>query len=171
METKVCTKCGKEKNESDFPKIKNGIRSICKHCCYERDKESKRNYRIKNKEKLNEYNKIKMREIYKINPQLCREREKKSRIKNPNHYSELKKLRRQKYKEKIKEYNKLGHVKQRIKGYKSTEYYKDLSLRYRTKKYLKKQIGLTPPPELLETKILDLKIRRLCKTSNNSENL
>jgi hypothetical protein len=55
METKVCTKCLVEKKLSDFNKMSKvtcGVRSYCREC----QKIESKKYRLKNKEKIKEYN-------------------------------------------------------------------------------------------------------------------
>jgi hypothetical protein len=55
METKVCSKCLVEKNLLDFNKMSKvtcGVRSYCREC----QKIESKKYRLKNKEKIKEYN-------------------------------------------------------------------------------------------------------------------
>lgn len=73
METKVCKKCGKEKNIDEFRKekrVKSGLQAQCKMC--------EKEYRIKKEEELKKYNK----EYYKKNKQKLLEQSKIYRSKN-----------------------------------------------------------------------------------------
>ena len=82
----------------------------------------------------------------------------------------------------IKSYNKSYHQSEKYKEYQKSEKYKEYqkSEKYKEcqksynqsennkvrqiKRYLKKQIGEAPPPELVEVKLLINKTKRLCKT-------
>jgi len=70
METKVCTKCGRELPLSMYTKdkkMKSGLKNVCKDCCYEavkryvlehkeETKVKRRIYYIKNKDKFAAHN-------------------------------------------------------------------------------------------------------------------
>ena len=102
---KVCSKCKKEKELSEFYKHKNDFKSCCKICYKETRKERYKS----NKEKELEYyqkNKEKYKEYYKNNKEYYNEYQKEWR---ENNKERLKEKRKERYKnniEKIKEYRK-----------------------------------------------------------------
>jgi hypothetical protein len=78
MKTKICTKCGVEKTLSEFSKHKDrkyGVRNWCKLCSSEDYKQ----YRIKNKDKIQKY----MQEFYQQYKSQIRKKQKEYRIKYP----------------------------------------------------------------------------------------
>jgi hypothetical protein len=85
-----------------------------------------------------------------------REGKRKYRLENP----EKIKVRRRKYRLENPEKEKKRIIKWRLEN---PEKVKEWQIR----KYLKKQIGETPPPELVEIKLLINKTKQLCKTSKN----
>jgi len=81
------------------------------------------------------------KKYYSENHEKIKEQLKKDRDKNPEKYNERKKKYRSENTEKVK----YSEIKQN----------------------LKRQIGETPPPELVEIKVLINKTKRLCKTLKN----
>lgn len=82
---KTCTICKLEKDVSSFNKNssrKNGYRSECKDCRKKLTKE----YRLKNVDKINEYNTLYRRGIKKDNPKLTVEEKKKKVSKYTTNY-------------------------------------------------------------------------------------
>ena len=69
METRICCRCGLEKNISEFYKSDKWYRTDCKKCTNERNKN---NY-LKNKSKRSEYSKLKYQENKEEYPDLCEE--------------------------------------------------------------------------------------------------
>ena len=60
MKTKVCSKCGEEKEVSEFHKMKGckyGVRNTCKNCMKEYRKEYQKEYRKENADRIKEYRK------------------------------------------------------------------------------------------------------------------
>lgn len=83
METKVCSKCGEEKNISEFYKRKDnkdGYRNDCKKCLNQKCEI----YRENNPEKLKKYK----QEYFKKNKEKLLEKKRKYRKKNPDKYKE-----------------------------------------------------------------------------------
>jgi hypothetical protein len=155
---KKCTKCGVEypkTNEYFHCRNRNskiGLYPSCKKCKNaERDKWKKINI-----EKVKEY-------------------QKKYRIENDIKVKELNKKYTIENNDKIKEYQKKWYAENnviaknaRIKW--NVEHPEKCE--YSSQKHrLKKQIGETPPPELVEIKVLINKTKRLCKTSKNLETI
>lgn len=84
---KICTKCGKEFNESMFTKdktVSDGRRCTCKNCCKE--------YRLASKDRIKEYSK----QYGKLNREKCN-------IQCKIYYENNKQLIYQRYKEKTKQ--------------------------------------------------------------------
>lgn len=112
METKVCTKCGRELPLSDFynnKSKKDGKTSECKYCYKEysdankeKIKEYQKEYRENNKEKIKDYKKEYNKEYYEKN----KERKKSIRKNNKEKLKEYQKEYYENNKEKLKEYNK-----------------------------------------------------------------
>jgi hypothetical protein len=101
METKICNKCGIEKEVCEFykkPKKENEVRSTCKICM----NNSSAKYNVVNKEMISEKNKKFRLENPEINKEKCRN----YKINNPDYFS--------KWVEKNKE-----HRKKYIRGYNS----------------------------------------------------
>lgn len=73
----------------------------------------------------------------------------------------------ERYKEWMSEYIKSDKYKNSRKEYKKSEKFKNLTLKVNTRQRLRRQLGQEPPKELLEAKIIHLKIKRLCATSEN----
>ena len=110
METKVCPKCGRELQLSDFYNDRrrhDGKGIYCKECC--------KKYRENSKEKIKEYNRKYSKEYYKNHKEKIKEYNKKYK----KEYYENNKER---LKEKTKEYRK--NNKEKIKEYKK-EYGKE----------------------------------------------
>ena len=121
MEKKVCTKCGEEKELSEYyirNKKTNRINSQCKTCSNKKNiewsknnkdkrNESSRLYREKNKERINESLKL----YREKNKEILRYQKNKSaklyREKNKEKIKESQKIYREKNKEKIKESQKI----------------------------------------------------------------
>lgn len=90
METKICSKCGINKELSEFGKrkdSKSGFRSECKSCF----KEYHKSWRVSNPKKYLQYD-----ERYKKN--------------NPTSFNLKKKTYKEKHKEKIREYNRQWRI-------------------------------------------------------------
>lgn len=66
--------------------------------------------------------------------------------------------------EKGKECQKKYQQTEKYKKYIKTKKYKECNYKNCIKYNLKKQIGETPPPELVEVKLLIYKTKRLCRT-------
>ena len=147
METKVCTKCGRELPLSDFynnKSKKDGKTSECKYCYkeysdankekikdykkeynkeyYEKNKERKKEYKEKNKEKFREYQK----EYYENNKERRKEYDKEYRENNKEKLKEYIKKYQKNNKEKLKEYQKeyQKNNKEKLKEY-NKEYYEN----------------------------------------------
>jgi hypothetical protein len=140
---KTCSKCGEEKELSEFGKLKlgkNGLRPNCKKCSNNYAKkwrnlhhEYMSNYYSEHVEKSNEYMKVWNYE----NPEKLKEYKKKWAVANPE--------------------------KNRKWAVANPEKYL-----YAQQKYmLKNQICETPLPELVEVKFLIYKTNKLCKTLKN----
>lgn len=150
METKRCTKCGVEKHESEFAKnktLKDGLSYYCKKCLSEYSKK----YRVENYENV-------------------KEKEKKYRVENRDKVKSAVRKWQEKNKEKtietIVKWQKEN--KEKTKEYHIKWSNKNQNMAYYSQKQrLKKQIGETPPPELVEVKLLINKTKRLCKTLKN----
>lgn len=98
---KKCTKCGIEKQTTEFHKDKikkDGLRSYCKICASETAKK----YREANPEKSREHT----RKWQKANPEKHRKRERKWRESNPKKFRAITKKTREKYPEKNNARNK-----------------------------------------------------------------
>lgn len=162
METKTCNKCGEVKSLDEFYKnksIKDGYNCSCRECSKiyrkkyrqsEKYKEYQKKYEISRKKERNEYF-----AIYK------------------NSYKRKEAIDRYciKNKDKIKERSKKYYIenKEKLKKYRKN-YFNDGRFDIsKTKHLLKKEIGCVPPKELIEVKLLILKTKKLCKTSNNLE--
>lgn len=158
METKICTKCGEEKELSDFNNRKSGKlgkSSVCKSCTndyqkvYRQDNPdvAKRSY-VKNIDKKKEYAKI----YNLVNRKLCIERQISYRLKNPESSN------------KYYHDNKKSQLdKQKLYRAKNPDYY------FKQDSYI---VGILKgqgfekgdiTPELIETKRVMLKIKRLIK--------
>jgi len=101
METKVCSKCGKEKEFSEFNKQKlgkYGLRGHCRECQRVCTKE----YKSKNKEKIAEYNKkwnLENKKYYqdyrkiweKENPEKLEYKKENFKKNNPHYFNEYRK--------------------------------------------------------------------------------
>jgi len=163
---KTCTKCGEVKPLDEFWKdkrAKNGVLGACKKCRYEILKK----YRSENKEKMNEWqkkynseNQEKVKEInkkyYYKNKEKVKERQRKNRSENPEKVKKIKKKYYYKNKEKINELLRKNRSENQEEVLFNDQ-----------KRRLKKQIGETPPSELVEIKVLINKTKRLCKTLKN----
>jgi len=104
METKVCSICLIEKELSEFnacSRVKSGKRSDCREC----QKKSSKEYKLKNKERIKEYNfkwnsenKKYYQEYRKVwefeNPDKVLEKRKRFNQNNPDYYNEYNKERR-----------------------------------------------------------------------------
>lgn len=139
---KACSKCGIEKDENEFVKNKkyrDGFELSCKMC------RKIYNQSEKHKECLKKY-----RQSEKFEEYLKKYRQ-----------SEKHKEYQKKYQ---KKYKQLEKYKKYHKEYKQSENGKKTDIKY----LLKRQIGETPPPELVEIKLLIYKTKKsLCETSKN----
>lgn len=99
MNKRICSKCGKEKDISEYGHhklSKDGIREMCKKCCSEYAKQYREKnkisiieYRLKNVEKIREYtikNVEKRKQYYKINKEHITNCNKKWRDKNKEYF-------------------------------------------------------------------------------------
>lgn len=148
---KTCTKCGIEKDKSEYGKrieSKDNLNSWCKDCV----KYIARKYRLENAVYYEKYRRIYRYEnrdlLRSKNPEYC----KKYRLKNIEKCKSTAKAWRDKNKNYTQEW--------RSNNIEIAEYIQQ-------KCYLKKQIGATPPPELVEVKLLINKTKALCKTLKN----
>ena len=166
--TKVCTKCGVE-----YPATKeffyaqrlgkNGLTSKCKKCKGleslqwqknnpEKIKVSSKKTRIKNIDRIKKY-----MEVYRIEKSAqIKERTNEYRKKNPEKVKKWKSDSYQRTKQTCIE-------RSNIWRHSNPEKYAYIN----TKRKLKKTIGATPPPELVEIKVLINKTKKLCKTLNS----
>ena len=168
MYMKTCSKCGIEKDYIDFPKNKlnkdgyNGYCFICKH-------ESQKKYSIKNHDILIE----KKRTYYKEN------RDHVLQLQNiwGKNNKDKRTLYEKKKWDKIKSNNEalINHRSRALKWQHDHYIPKERKQRIRNyeipytkiKHALKRQIGETPLPELVEVKFLIYKTKKLCKTLKN----
>ncbi len=162
---KVCSKCGIEKDESEFNKNKrhkDGLTSECKKCnrIYHKNRE-------KSIERKNTVKKYRTSDNYKLF---------KSNYQKSEKYKKYKRERNRKKRElyllsdeyKIIQFKKSENRKLVKYRYNNSEKGKLTRYINSENQNLKKQIGKTPPPELVETKLLILKIKKLlCETSKN----
>lgn len=107
--TKTCTKCGVEKDLSEFSKDahgKYGVKSRCKQCIKEYDRVHSKIYYKQNKDKIKSYQK----EYQQKNSDKIKKYLKEYRIKNKEHLSIKSSVYRQKNRERyldyFKQYNK-----------------------------------------------------------------
>lgn len=88
MKTKICTKCGEEKELSKFSKYKNKnypailIRNMCRKCRAAEDYPGMKEYRQKNREKIN----TRQKEYYRKNREYCKTYDKKNVINLTDRY-------------------------------------------------------------------------------------
>jgi hypothetical protein len=148
---KTCTRCGIEKPIEEFYKSKNykdGYSYECKSCNSERSKK----WYLENLEKVREAG--------------C-----KYRLENPERKKDTNKKWYLKNIDKIKAVHKKWYLKNTEKTIASSKKWRlenhERALFSKIKTNLKKQIGETPPPELVEVKLLINKTKRLCKTLKN----
>lgn len=156
LKTKICTKCGEEKPATaEFFYISRGrFRAQCKMCFKERYmkdseriKEINAKWRAKNAERYKAYNKKWVSE----NKELVKEYKQKWLNNNSERYKELK----QKWASENPNYYKLDRDNL------SDRYIKDL---------MRKQTGIHYshiPQGIIEAKRQTIKIKRLCRTSQN----
>lgn len=110
---KVCTKCKVEKEFSEFIKnknCKNGLKPQCKQCLkkyYLDNKQKRKEYLEKNKEKIKEQRKEYYKQYYKQNKDKLIQYHKKYTYENNEHLKKYAKQYREKNKEKNKEYKKI----------------------------------------------------------------
>lgn len=77
---KKCSTCNDIKEDTEFNKAKDKLRSNCKSC--------QKAYRLKNREAINEYNRIKAKESYDKNPEHYRAKQKEYYQDNKLYYKE-----------------------------------------------------------------------------------
>ena len=152
---KTCSKCGVEKDESEFSKAnhhKDGLRSQCKKCRSEYQKEYQKSDKRKESEKRR--NKSDKRKEW--------EKKRRQSDKRKEYMKEYQKeyVQSDKYKEYQKKRRKLEDYKNRQKEYQKSDKYKEYQIAYN----LKSTTGVTPPPELVEVKLIINKTKQLCKT-------
>jgi DNA-directed RNA polymerase subunit RPC12/RpoP len=163
---KTCTRCGIEKPLDEFNKSKNrkdGYQYECKYCKSERFKK----WRLENIERKKAYNKKWNLE----NPEKSKSYIKKWKLENTEKVIESNKKWNLENQEKVKTYLKKWNSEntERKKYYNKKWRLENQDKIYyiEQKRILKKQIGETPPPELVEVKLLINKTKRLCKTLKN----
>lgn len=117
MKTKICTKCGLEKQLYEFPKEKDKPRNPCKEC----QKEYLKTYYSNNKHKAKEHNK----QYYLQNKEKLLSSNKQYRLKNKDKIKEQRKIYREANTNVIKENKKLYYQKNKEEILnKRKEYYK-----------------------------------------------
>jgi hypothetical protein len=96
-----------------------------------------------------------------------KEHQKKYRLENPEKVKEIQRKYRlanpEKEKERLRKWRLENREKEKEYRLENAEKYKERQIKHR----LKKQIGETPPPELVEVKLLINKTKQLCKTLKN----
>ena len=171
---KTCAKCKVEKDEGEFGKLKqnrDGINNTCKQC--NRDyfnNYSKENRDICNKIRAKYMDNLEVRKrvnelrnlSYNKNPQKYRRKSKDWREKNIDKAIETERNYRSKNKEKCNELTRIWFANN--KNYSHNWRKSDKGIFLNAKRCLKKQIGETPPHELVEIKVLINKTKALCKT-------
>ena len=186
---KICSKCGIEKDESEYCKHKlgkNGLNPSCRVCKTKQSNE----WRTKNIDR----DRANQRKIYYANHEKKKERVRKYYNDNKEERVIASKIYRLNNPEKSKETNTKSRLKialnnpEKIKKWASDSYFRNREKRKEAmKKYsienpdinaksvikyrLKKEIGEIPPPELVEVKLLINKTLRLCKTSKSLETI
>lgn len=122
METKICKKCNIEKNIDEFTKnkkSKDGLKYWCKQCVKEYNKQYKKEYSIKNRDKI----KNKKREYYKLNKEKINKHNKENYYKNKEERSKKAKIYYQENKEHKKAkaneyyYNNIDEIHLKQKNY------------------------------------------------------
>lgn len=178
-QTKVCTKCGVEKEINCFTKQKggkDGIRSYCKECAsisikaYRSENKDivnkkKKQWADLNKDKMKGYMKTYRKMYRKNNSKRLAEKNKEWELKNPEKHKEIRLKIYKNYNEKNRERIKLRLSK------KNSEYVRQLKEPYI--KGLLKGKGFTDAqiysnPELLEIQKLNLKIKRYVKSKQQN---
>jgi len=102
QQTKTCTKCGEEKELTQFYKQKRGkygVRPDCIDCHKEYNKKYNKEYNVKNSEKI----KLKTQRWRKANPEKVKEISRKCYYKNPERYKIKAQRWRKANPEKVKE--------------------------------------------------------------------
>ncbi|MBR6033797.1 MAG: hypothetical protein IKP28_03550 [Clostridia bacterium] len=143
METKICNKCGVEKNIDEFELRKDTgkYRNTCKECrreyCkrwYDSNINYVKNYREENKDVIQE----KAKKYYSKNSERLKKYSKEFREQNKDYYSNYNKEYKASHKEEIKEYNKqyLAQNHEQILNYKKTYHNnnRDIERVYRRKR-------------------------------------
>jgi len=113
---KKCSKCGIEKDESEFDKHKHHTDGLSSHC-----KQCRKEYRVKNEEKIKKYrkeyydaNKEKIiernREYVKGNIEKVREKDRRWRKNNPEKVKEKQRNFRKNHPDEVKEHNRLWEL-------------------------------------------------------------
>jgi hypothetical protein len=163
---KICTKCDKVKNIDNYSKYKYkpkkdgtqkiGIRSYCDKCknqmtkdWFDKNKDYKKQWRKENPEKLKEQNiraKPRTDKWRKENKEKLKSKKAKYRLKNIEHIKAKKTIEGKKAREELQDNYVISQITKRCKL---------------TSKEVRKY------PELIETKRLIIKTKRLCKTSQN----
>ena len=190
VDIKKCTKCGAElpKTTEYFNKQGKYLASWCKQCTRNNNKEYRKiNKRCSNKEYQREYRKSdnyknwlkeylksdRRKGLLKKYANTDEHKEYQKNYKKSERYKEWMSeyIKSDKYKNSRKEYSKsdkqIEYRRSYRKEYKKSEKFKNLTLKVNTRQRLRRQLGQEPPKELLEAKIIHLKIKRLCATSEN----
>jgi hypothetical protein len=150
--TKVCTKCGEEKELSEFSKCKrhkSGILNMCKKCCNEKNKK----WRGSNPEKAKQQN-----NYYKKHPELVKEYKRKWIENNP----EKRKLGLKKWRD---EHKKEIIEAEKIRKSKWREMLGDIYVKDKLRRQIN-SIGLDIEtsditPDLIELKRQEIRLKRI----------
>jgi hypothetical protein len=182
METKVCTKCGIEKDISEFNIIKGYRRRSCKVCMNKRKSELTLYHKIQNdethqKKKItNKKSRIKHLEKYR---EYKREYAKKYALKYPERVKKKWDLYVRNNPEKIKIKNTIQKKVYVEKNKDKVKYWQHKCMRNGidnlTDYYIAKILRLNksnihPYPEFIESKRVEIKLKRLIKTKKNENN-
>lgn len=153
METKVCSKCGVEKELSEFYLAYGKPVARCKKCFNEDNKNSKNRKKYLYEYCRTEDYRSKKRNSAKIRAKTDNQKAYQLEYRKTENFKLRAKKRRQ------TDSYKLGHRKNQ-KLYEKT----DKGIEANVKFVLKNKIGAIPPSDLIELKILIIKTKRLCKT-------
>jgi hypothetical protein len=187
METKICTKCGEEKDVSEFclPKTK-GLRNrykkgICKKCKNIQKKEYLRLHPGLAKQYSHRYYMNKGKDVMEIYRNKNKEKRKQqqhlARLKRKElpEYKEKNRIRQLKYtqnnREKVIEINKKSKIKHRIKRIAELKAMCESANDNYIATVLQMPVKtIRQYPELIESKRVEIKLKRLIKTKKNENN-
>ena len=166
MENKRCTKCGEVKELSEFYKrkgTKDGFFGHCKACVKIHNAKRQKENPEKAREYIAKWRKENTEKARANNAKWAKKNPEKVKASNAKWYkenSEKVMVDVAKWKKENPEKVKAS-TKRWVK--KNPEKVKTRKIRFE----LKQQIGETPPPELVEIKLLIYKTKKLCKTLKN----